>query len=68
MQEAGYFLQIKLYWEALSRWLRRGAPASKGKLGGVFYLFLRGLNGTDDASGVYFLSGDEVPSEEERDG
>jgi ATP-dependent exoDNAse (exonuclease V) beta subunit len=68
MQDAGYGLQIQLYWEALSRWLRRGAKASKTRLGGVFYLFLRGLNGMDDSTGVYFVPASKVTSMVKRNG
>ena len=63
MADAGYHLQYQLYWEALSRWLERmprNSKAVKPKLGGVLYLFLRGLSGADDGSGVYFVPGKNV--------
>ncbi len=50
MKESDYFLQASLYREALQRYL-----LSKGKppvIGGVFYLFLRGL---PQGKGVYSL-------------
>ncbi len=63
MDDAGYHLQYELYWEALNRWLER-TPRRDGAgqmaNGGVFYLFLRGLNGVDDSSGVYFVPGGKV--------
>jgi exodeoxyribonuclease V beta subunit len=67
MREAGYHLQISLYWEALSRWLGRTRPDNT-RLGGVFYLFLRGLSGTDDSSGVYFVPANKVVVRTKRDG
>jgi exodeoxyribonuclease V beta subunit len=53
MQDCDYVRQYRLYVQALARWLRsrRGADA---RVAGVYYLFLRGLNGRDETSGVYF--------------
>ena len=56
MEESGYHQQRELYVEAVSRWLtRRGrrAPAPE-TIGGVYYLFVRGLNGKDESRGVFF--------------
>jgi exodeoxyribonuclease V beta subunit len=59
MDESGYHQQRELYVEAVSRWLRRrgqrgGAPET---IGGVYYLFVRGLNGKDEGRGVAFHCG-----------
>jgi exodeoxyribonuclease V beta subunit len=55
MDESGYQQQRELYVEAVSRWLeRRGrrGPALE-TIGGVYYLFVRGLNGKDESRGVF---------------
>ena len=55
--EHHYDLQYLLYSVALHKWLRARLPgyAYDQHFGGVFYLFLRGLQGRDGAgSGVYF--------------
>ncbi|MBL8798018.1 MAG: PD-(D/E)XK nuclease family protein, partial [Planctomycetia bacterium] len=57
MEESDYFLQYRLYVQALVRWLRRvrGKEFSFPRdFGGVYYLYLRGLNGLDDRAGVFF--------------
>jgi exodeoxyribonuclease V beta subunit len=53
MHEADYHRQHQLYVEALGRWLRRKGEAAAA-LGGVYYLFVRGLNGQDESRGVFF--------------
>lgn len=63
MHEAGYHLQYSLYWQALSLWL-----GSSVTFGGVLYVFLRGLNGVDDADGVYYVPASDVAARAERDG
>jgi exodeoxyribonuclease V beta subunit len=68
MDEAGYHWQIELYWEALSRWLRGRGAEDKIRLGGAFYLFLRGMNGNDDSSGVYFAPAHQIAARAKRDG
>jgi exodeoxyribonuclease V beta subunit len=43
--------------QALARWLRKingDAFDFQRDLGGVYYLYLRGLNGKDESTGVYF--------------
>jgi ATP-dependent exoDNAse (exonuclease V) beta subunit len=65
MEEADYHLQYRLYVRALDRWLRRvhGERAGGGvsqRIGGVFYLFVRGMNGVDDSTGVFFVPGSAV--------
>lgn len=56
MTDADYFAQYRLYLNALSRWLQRVQPGFDPAchLGGVYYLYLRGMNGTDESQGVYF--------------
>jgi exodeoxyribonuclease V beta subunit len=51
MEECDYIRQYRLYLQALARWLEKHAG---GTLAGVYYLFLRGMNGRDESSGVYF--------------
>jgi exodeoxyribonuclease V beta subunit len=50
-----YRLQYHLYLVALDRYLRRRLPDYdyERHCGGVYYLYLRGLNGRDAATGVY---------------
>lgn len=55
--EHHYDLQYLIYSVALHKWLRARLPgyAYDEHFGGVFYLFLRGMQGGDgDGSGVYF--------------
>ena len=55
MLDCDYVRQYRLYLQALSRWLGgRGDFDFTRDFGGVFYLFLRGMNGRDDSSGVFF--------------
>ncbi len=57
MDEADYHRQYRLYLHALYRWLTRAhGPAFPflQHVGGVYYLFVRGLNGRDESSGVFF--------------
>jgi exodeoxyribonuclease V beta subunit len=53
MADSDYHRQYRLYLQAIQRWL---AKLTKGRLelGGVYYLFVRGLNGRDESTGVYF--------------
>lgn len=56
MAECDYIRQYRLYLHALKRWLERlrgRAVDVTRDFGGVYYLFLRGLNGRDETSGVY---------------
>ena len=57
MADADYHRQYRLYLQAVSRWLRRvKGPTFRflDHCGGVYYLFVRGLNGRDDTTGVFF--------------
>lgn len=54
--EHGYHLQYHLYLLALHRFLGRrlsGYDYEKD-FGGVYYLYVRGMNGRDDSTGVFF--------------
>lgn len=56
MDESGYQRQYRLYLRALARWLAaRHGPAFDfaNSVGGVYYLFLRGMNGRADSPGIY---------------
>jgi exodeoxyribonuclease V beta subunit len=57
MEEADYRRQYRYYWHALVRWLRRVHGDRFDfvrNVGGVYYLYVRGLNGADETSGVFF--------------
>ena len=58
MQRAHYPLQALLYLVALHRYLRWRLPgyARERHLGGVLYLFLRGMTGGPAADGVFAWS------------
>jgi exodeoxyribonuclease V beta subunit len=57
MAESDYHRQYRLYLNAARRWLeRRLGPSfdwAKG-FGGVYYLYVRGMNGRDESTGVFF--------------
>ncbi|MCE5316858.1 MAG: UvrD-helicase domain-containing protein [Parachlamydia sp.] len=55
MREGGYFLQAKVYSEALRRYLKLVDPGSfEEKFGGILYLFLRGLDPSKtEQQGIY---------------
>ncbi|RJQ50870.1 MAG: hypothetical protein C4530_20895 [Desulfobacteraceae bacterium] len=62
MKDAGYYLQYKLYAVAVRRWLKQALGDRfdpDRQLGGVFYLFLRGM-GAGNGNGVYFVSPAEL--------
>jgi exodeoxyribonuclease V beta subunit len=57
MADSDYHRQYRLYLQAIARWLRRMHGPKWDFLehfGGVFYLYVRGLNGRDDSTGVFF--------------
>ncbi|MCI0641202.1 MAG: UvrD-helicase domain-containing protein [Gemmataceae bacterium] len=57
MAQSDYHLQYRLYLQALGRWLKRvhGPRLDLAHvIGGVYYLFLRGMNGRDESTGVFF--------------
>jgi len=55
MISSHYVLQYHLYTVALVQYLRSRIPGfdEERDFGGVFYLFLRGLNGRDASTGVF---------------
>ncbi len=57
MADSDYCRQYQLYLQAARRWLQRvHGPTFPflERFAGVFYLYVRGLNGRDDSSGVFF--------------
>ena len=57
MDDADYHRQYQLYLQALKRWLERmHGPgfAFHESCAGVYYLYVRGMNGIDDTAGVFF--------------
>jgi len=57
MDDADYHRQYQLYLQALKRWLQRvHGPdfAFQDSFAGVYYLYVRGMNGKDDSAGVFF--------------
>jgi exodeoxyribonuclease V beta subunit len=57
MIDSDYILQYRLYLQALDRWLKRTVGATfdlARDFGGVYYLYLRGLNGRNEDNGVFF--------------
>jgi ATP-dependent exoDNAse (exonuclease V) beta subunit len=57
MEDSDYTRQYRLYLIALNRWLRQHLGNSfdlPRSFGGVYYLFLRGMNGRDENTGVFF--------------
>jgi len=57
MRECDYTRQYRLYLQALARWLRRVLGSKfdpERDFGGVYYLFVRGMNGRDETTGVFF--------------
>jgi exodeoxyribonuclease V beta subunit len=57
MEESDYHRQYRLYLHAVLRWLRRVHGERRNlekQLGGVYYLYVRGLNGSDGSTGVFF--------------
>jgi exodeoxyribonuclease V beta subunit len=55
MQQHDYLLQARLYTEAFSRFLRLTDPRPFLEIfGGLFYLFVRGLDGRSTQTGIYY--------------
>lgn len=49
MNDSDYHRQYRLYLQAIRRWL-----GSRGEFDGVYYLYVRGMNGRDESAGVFF--------------
>jgi exodeoxyribonuclease V beta subunit len=56
MRDQHYDLQFRIYLQALKRWLQRVNPNVdlKQEFGGVFYMFMRGINENNAEQGVWF--------------
>ena len=57
MKESDYHRQYSLYMRAIRRWLERVGPKNTpfgDRFGGVYYLYVRGLNGRDETTGVFY--------------
>jgi exodeoxyribonuclease V beta subunit len=57
MHDSDYHRQYQLYVHAAKRWFERvfGRRFSFARqFGGIYYLFVRGLNGVDDSAGVFY--------------
>jgi len=61
MTEANYLRQYRLYLQAIKRWLNPSLARRANdrlpfldRFGGVYYLYVRGMNGRDETTGVYF--------------
>ena len=61
MQEHGYHLQYYIYAVALKRWLEKTQENFdfKKQFGGVYYIFIRGVN-EENFDGFYYASGEEI--------
>jgi exodeoxyribonuclease V beta subunit len=68
MEEHEYTLQYRIYALALAAWLGRCLPdfSPDRHLGGVYYLYVRGLNGADASAGVFHQPLDGACLEEYR--
>jgi exodeoxyribonuclease V beta subunit len=57
VRECDYVRQYRLYVQALVRWFQRSLGSAfdfERHFGGVYYLYLRGMNGLDESAGVFF--------------
>jgi len=61
MQNHGYHLQYYIYAVALKRWLEKTQENFdfKKQFGGVYYIFIRGVN-EGNFDGFYYASGEEI--------
>ena len=56
MLDSDYLLQYHLYLVALNRFLENRLPDYNYErdFGGVYYIYVRGVNGTDAETGVFY--------------
>jgi exodeoxyribonuclease V beta subunit len=57
MRDSEYHRQYGLYLHALARWFKRVHGAAfdwQRDFGGVYYLYVRGMNAKDESTGVFF--------------
>ena len=61
MQEHGYHLQYYIYAVALKRWLEQTHENFdfKEQFGGIYYIFIRGVN-EENFDGIYYVSGADL--------
>ena len=63
MEAAGYDLQYQIYSLSTLRWLRQkmgGQFDPEHHFGGVFYLFIRGMNGDKKGQGIYHVPPEQL--------
>jgi len=63
MRPHGYHLQYYIYAVALKRWLEKTRENFdfKKQFGGVYYIFVRGVNdGNENFDGIYHVSGESI--------
>ena len=60
-----YDLQIKIYTRALIRWLRQSKTdyAYDRHFGGVYYLYMRGIDPNNKGEGIFFFRPEEDPEQ-----
>lgn len=65
ISEMRYDLQIQIYTGALIRWLQRTKPdySYDRYFGGVYYLYLRGMDPDKKGEGIFFYRPDKEPEE-----
>ena len=54
MADSDYHRQYRLYLQALARWLARSGQRDVNRSRRLFYFYVRGLNGRDESTGVFF--------------
>ncbi|MCU0846441.1 MAG: UvrD-helicase domain-containing protein [Spirochaetes bacterium] len=53
--ESGYDLQYKIYTVAFLKWLKTGiSDFNYDMFGGIYYIYLRGMNSTNSGEGIFF--------------
>jgi exodeoxyribonuclease V beta subunit len=67
MRHSGYHLQYYIYAVALKRWLEKTHENFNfnEKFGGVYYVFIRGVNEGDE-NGIYFVNGNCIANSIEK--
>jgi exodeoxyribonuclease V beta subunit len=60
MFDSNYLFQASIYSLALHKYLKARLPGYdfERNFGGVFYLYVRGMDGVSDENGVYFTRPD----------
>lgn len=61
MYRHGYHIQARIYHHALYRWLARKLPDfTPDRMGGAFYLFIRGMDPDAGDRGIYYMNSEEL--------